>query len=195
VLILALVLLILGATFRQIKIQRNRKKKFKELAFKDEFTKIANRCGILAFAKTSYQQIKIDNKQLIMAIIDLDHFKKVNDTYGHDVGDEVLKYFAIISSKSLRSYERIGRFGGEEWLLVLPNAKPAELDNKFKQLLKVYQETRPTAPPKDLMLSFSMGAVIVEADDNRSVQDLLKQADIARYKAKVGGRGRYEVAK
>lgn len=119
----------------------------------------------------------------------------MNDSYGHDVGDQVLKYFAMIASKGLRSDQRIGRFGGEEWLVVLPNAKPAELDNKFKQLLKAYQENRPTTLPEELVLSFSMGVVIAETGDNRSVQDLLKQADVALYKAKVDGRGCYEVAK
>lgn len=71
VLVLALVLLILGATFRQIKIQRNHKQKFKDLAFKDELTQIANRRGILAFANACHQQLKINNNSLMIAVIDL----------------------------------------------------------------------------------------------------------------------------
>ncbi|MCP4323221.1 MAG: GGDEF domain-containing protein [Alteromonadales bacterium] len=193
VLVLVLALLILWGTFRHIKIQRKSNRMLKELAFKDELTKIANRRGILDFAKNSVEQIKGDDSQLILAIIDLDYFKRVNDTYGHDVGDNVLKYFAKIASESLRSYEKVGRYGGEEWLVVLPKAQREEIPVLFEKMSKAYKECIPKDFPKELTLSFSLGAVVVDTEHNGTVKELLQKADTALYKAKSAGRDGYSI--
>ncbi|MCE2573499.1 tetratricopeptide repeat-containing diguanylate cyclase [Motilimonas eburnea] len=191
---LILVLVFLALTFRQIRIQRAHKQKFKALAYKDELTQAANRRGILAFAQESLEQLVDTHDQLVLAIIDLDHFKQVNDRFGHDVGDQVLIYFAKIVGGSLRSHEKVGRYGGEEWLLVLPQATPDEIQPLFNKLLKAYQQHKPANLPAELVLNFSMGAVVAQCGQNESINALLKQADEALYQAKQNGRARCEVA-
>ncbi|MCE2595960.1 GGDEF domain-containing protein [Motilimonas cestriensis] len=190
---LVLVLMFLGFTFRQIRIQRGQKRRFKALAFKDDLTQIANRRGILDFARASYNQTKIDSTKLVLAIIDLDYFKQVNDTYGHDMGDQVLIYFANMASQCLRRYEMVGRYGGEEWLVVLPKAEEKDILPLFDRLAHCYKEQKPNELPAELHLGFSMGAVVTLYRDDVTVEMLLKTADAALYKAKENGRGRCEV--
>ncbi|MCE0557456.1 diguanylate cyclase [Motilimonas sp. E26] len=190
---LVLVLVFLGFTFRQTRIQRSQKRRFKALAFKDDLTKIANRRGILDFARNSYNQAQVDDTKLALAIIDLDHFKQVNDTYGHDVGDQVLIYFANMAGQCLRRYEMVGRYGGEEWLVVLPKAEVKDIQPLFDRLAKCYKERKPSGLPTELNLGFSMGVVVTQYSDDVTVEMLLKIADEALYKAKENGRGRCEV--
>ncbi len=192
---LVLMLVFLGLTFRQIRIQRGHKQRFKALAYKDDLTKVDNRRGILAFAQASLDDLKADPGQLVLAIIDLDHFKQVNDSYGHDIGDQVLIHFANIVSQSLRVHERIGRYGGEEWLLVIPKAMVDEIEPLYKKLQMVYQQRKPSHLPDELVLNFSMGAVVTGTDSDLSLQSLLKRADAALYQAKQNGRGCCVIAK
>ena len=192
-LVLALVLVFLGLTFRQIRIQRGHKRRFKALAFKDELTKVANRRGILELAQTCYEQTKQDNSSLALALIDLDHFKQINDRFGHDVGDKVLIHFANMASHSLRSHEFVGRYGGEEWLLVLPKAELSDIKPLFHKLVKAYQKDKLSCLPSDVVLNFSMGVVMANYHADVSIDMLLKQADAALYRAKDNGRARCEI--
>ncbi|MFO6424327.1 diguanylate cyclase [Motilimonas sp. KMU-193] len=191
---LVLMLVFLALTFRQIRIQRGHKQRFKALAYKDDLTKVDNRRGIIAFAQERLAELPTGQGNLVLAIIDLDHFKQVNDNYGHDVGDQVLIHFANIVSQSLRVNERVGRYGGEEWLLVLPKATCDEIQPLFKKLQLAYQQHKPRHLPDELVLNFSMGAVVASSGSDLSIKSLLQRADAALYQAKQNGRGRCEIA-
>lgn len=118
-----------------------------------------------------------------LVLIDLDHFKELNDTRGHDHGDEVLKAFGAMLRSTLRERDHPGRYGGEEFLIVVPDTDVSEAQGVVDRLYEQWAEARP-AP-----ISFSAGIAPVGVD-----ADALKAADAALYEAKRRGRGRAVVA-
>ena len=122
----------------------------------------------------------------------IDHFKSVNDTHGHEVGDAALKVFASVCSENLRGRDVLGRFGGEEFLLVLPGAQVSSLDAVFERLRTGLRAAAVPGMPPDARLSFSMGAVSLEAD--ATIEQAIHRADEALYRAKADGRDRLTVA-
>jgi diguanylate cyclase (GGDEF)-like protein len=127
---------------------------------------------------------------LIMA--DIDHFKKVNDTYGHDAGDEVLKQVSSLLKACVRGLDTVARLGGEEFVLLLPETPPGRMKVVVKRLL---QKVRETTPPVAAMaeaghsVTFSLGVVSCRAG-NPSTRELLNLADHSLYRAKNNGRNR-----
>ena len=122
-------------------------------------------------------------------MVDLDHFKRVNDTWGHDAGDRVLRAFAEAAAATLRSQDRLGRYGGEEWLLVSPGAGAAELQAIFRRLRERFAAMPIEGLPQPHGLSFSMGG----APDHpgcASIDALITEADRRLYRAKNEGRDR-----
>jgi len=95
--------------------------KLEEMATIDVLTQVSNRRYFLNIMEREFQQSKRYKKQISLMIMDLDYFKKINDTYGHTVGDYVLMEFAKICSREIRKTDMIGRLGGEEFAVMLPN--------------------------------------------------------------------------
>jgi diguanylate cyclase (GGDEF)-like protein len=135
---------------------------------------------------------------LSIALIDIDHFKSVNDTYGHLVGDLVLKAIASALTTQSRDYDRAGRFGGEEFVLLLPQtvapdaAKIAERLRKFVEELAIPIDDRPDAPL--VKVTISVGVTTMARNEPRVLADLLAAADSALYQAKQAGRNRVAAA-
>lgn len=131
---------------------------------------------------------------LALAIVDIDHFKAVNDTYGHLVGDKVLKALASALTSHLRSYDRAGRFGGEEFVLLLAQTggkdacRIAERLRRHVADMAVPTDDRPNAPT--VSLTISIGVTAMEQGETRELTDLLAAADSALYHAKQTGRNR-----
>src|SRR5205814_4846553 len=119
--------------------------------------------------------------------------KQINDDFGHDVGDAVLTAFAQVCAGRLRSSDRLGRYGGEEFLLIMPGSDATQVGIVFSRLQQAVHELRVPGVAPDRRLSFSMGAA--EAwGDNDTLADLIRRADEALYRAKQNGRDRLEMA-
>jgi diguanylate cyclase (GGDEF)-like protein len=131
---------------------------------------------------------------LALAILDIDHFKQVNDTYGHLVGDRVLRAVAAGIQGQSRDYDKAGRFGGEEFVLLLAQASEQDAYRIAERLrthigdLAVPIDDRPEAPC--VHVTVSIGVSAMERDETRELTDLLAAADSALYRAKQAGRNR-----
>ena len=133
-----------------------------------------------------------------MALVDIDHFKLVNDTYGHLVGDRVLKALAEALTSQSRDYDRVGRFGGEEFVLLLAQTTEADACKIAERLrghvesLSVPVDDRPGAPV--VQVTISIGVTAVAKGEKHELTDLLAAADSALYHAKQAGRNHVAVA-
>lgn len=164
-----------------------------EMVVKDALTGMYNRRYIDTNLKKLFTEASKNKKQLSLLLLDIDKFKNVNDTYGHDIGDEILIEFAQRIRTSVRKIDIAARLGGEEFVVILPKTnnqtamKIAErlrqtiADNTFKNLTNC----------DDLNISMSIGVSTISRQDEKS-ENLLKRADLALYKAKEGGRNRVE---
>lgn len=159
----------------------------RELSERDELTGLQNRRSILALLTEERARFARGGIAFGVAILDIDHFKRVNDRLGHAMGDEVLRTFAKIVAGSLRSTDRIARFGGEEFLLLLPNTTEAGLAvlaaERFRRAVEEYPWTDLAA---DLKVSCSIGLTMSRAGE--SAAEMLERADAALYRAKSEGR-------
>ncbi|MDD5717718.1 MAG: diguanylate cyclase [Sulfuricurvum sp.] len=167
----------------QILQQKNRH--LTELATKDALTGIHNRHMFAELFAKEFAILKRDKIKLSLLMIDLDHFKAVNDTYGHNLGDYVLKTFAHLVSSSVREADLFARWGGEEFVLLLRNSgceEGYEVAEKIRNRLaeQVFDEVG--------HVTCSIGITEVSADD--TLQDAIGRADNAMYTAKKEGRNR-----
>ncbi len=125
---------------------------------------------------------------LAVAMLDLDHFKRLNDTHGHSVGDQVLLHFAQIIRPQLRPFDLVGRVGGEEFLIVFPNAP---LEGAQQALLRLHQAVADSVPvPEQPALRYSFSSGLAPAMPGDSSDQVFHRADLALYQAKAAGRGR-----
>lgn len=159
------------------------------LARDDNLTGIPNRGRITELAKNALEAAATEQRPLTIAIIDLDHFKTINDRCGHAVGDYVLKEFADVSRASLRAGDVFGRWGGEEFLLLLPNTTLdtalASIERLRAQALKIHV---PLPDAKDsIRVTFSAG-LATTTQDAKSLDEIIARADVALYEAKNTGR-------
>lgn len=172
--------------------QMKSKRAYADLALRDALTGAPNRRHILHYAKLQLKACAATGNELSLAVIDLDHFKSINDRFGHDTGDAVLKAFATATLGELRGGDRIGRYGGEEWLLVLPSTRQEQASAVFARLRNAVRDQHPAEVPAEIVLSFSMG--VAQALPHEDLEDLLQRADRAMYQAKEKGRDQVAVA-
>jgi diguanylate cyclase (GGDEF)-like protein/PAS domain S-box-containing protein len=129
-----------------------------------------------------------------LAMVDLDHFKRVNDTYGHVVGDEVLREVAERLGRAVRAYDAVGRFGGEEFMVVFPGTGAADLVTAAERLRAAIGREPVLTSEGPLRVTASVGAVTEPIGTEGDATALLVAADSALYRAKEGGRDRVEIA-
>ncbi|WP_273429357.1 GGDEF domain-containing protein [Chitinibacter tainanensis] len=161
------------------------KKRIADQAKIDPLTQVRNRSGIRNDIAREMANAT-DFSPLAMIICDIDHFKAVNDTYGHGVGDEVLVKFARLLSTHVRHGDYVVRWGGEEFVLFLPNARLEHAQQIAENLRQTVEETR---WPKAIALTASFGVTVIGED---GFARALERADAALYRAKQGGRNRVE---
>jgi len=131
---------------------------------------------------------------LCVLSMDIDHFKRVNDTYGHAAGDEVLKHFVTTIQRHLRDVDSLGRVGGEEFSILLPQT-PAEGGAMLAERIRASVEASPvTFGTLNIAVTVSIGGVEWKPGHTQSMQGVLARADEALYAAKHGGRNRVEWA-
>lgn len=184
------VLLVIGFLLHRLLLNRNH---FQQMALKDHLTDAPNRRAILQFAERQFQITKRTKQPLTIAIIDLDYFKKINDNFGHEVGDAVLVAYAKAIKSSIRSQDMFGRYGGEEWLVVLTNTDLEDIKTIFERIKTNVSQIEIDNIEEDFAMTFSLGASQVESSDG-SINEVIKRADECLYKAKEGGRNQFVTA-
>jgi len=161
----------------------------------DHLTSLWNRGVIMDLLGRELIRSQRENVCTAIVLGDLDHFKKINDTYGHLVGDQVLREIARRLLSSVRSYDFVGRYGGEEFLIVLNNCRPDAALGRAEQIRKsiCIRPIQTDAGP--LEVTFSSGLLLSTDWGHRPVEDLIHEVDSALYAAKTEGRNRVKVAK
>ena len=172
---------------------RQRERDLVQLATRDSLTGLANRGYFTDQANIELQRAERYADPLTGVMADIDHFKQVNDTHGHDVGDLALKHVADLLVSGVRNIDIVGRLGGEEFALVLPRANTQPALEMCERLRHRIATTPVPLPSGELRLTISIGLASV-TDDRESLDELLKFADNALYQAKRGGRNRVEAA-
>ena len=158
------------------------------LAHHDELTGARNRRWILALLKEQCE--KSTASPLALLLLDIDHFKYINDNYGHQIGDQVLITFVSRLQADLRRADQLGRYGGEEFLVVLPGASYKEAGLIAERLRKTIANAAFLIEGKSLHVTTSIGVVWVDADDQVTPDEMISRADTALYLAKQTGRNR-----
>ena len=157
----------------------------------DSLLRIWNRRAIMDLLSTELSRAKRLQTPLSVFFADLDFFKRVNDSYGHLVGDDVLRSVAEKMSSAVREYDHVGRYGGEEFLVVLPNCT-AEAAREVAERVRQHISDEPIVMPlRKSRITVSIG--VSQWHSGQEVRDLLHRADVALYRAKQNGRNRVEV--
>ena len=161
----------------------------------DALTSIWNRGVIMDLLGRELMRSQRESGCTIVLLGDVDHFKSVNDTHGHLVGDEVLQEIARRLLLSIRSYDFVGRYGGEEFLLVLNNCKPQFAEARAEDIRKIVSSRPIQTLAGPLNITMSFGLLLSDVWGVRPVEELLHEVDAALYAAKAGGRNCIRVAK
>jgi diguanylate cyclase (GGDEF)-like protein len=156
-----------------------------DLVTKDPLSGLLNRRESIRRLEEEISRSRRKNTPLSVAMIDLDHFKKINDTLGHSVGDWVIKFFARSMQLIFRECDIIGRYGGEEFIIIFPDTLPEAAQMACKRLKKYI-----IASTHDLPTSFTYSGGIALLNDQDDSKTILDRADIALYKAKEKGRNK-----
>lgn len=168
-----------------------------KLAMVDSLTGLLNRRAIYKFARGELERARRVFEPLSMIFLDLDKFKEINDTYGHLLGDEALKLVAQSIKERCRTYDGIGRWAGDEFLVVLPGVSLEAAEKTAHRILKGIQGTALTLPDGDTcLLSASAGVTTLTRTSHAKtlLDDMMHKADEALYRAKAGGGNCVEVA-
>jgi diguanylate cyclase (GGDEF)-like protein len=181
---------IINRAVRYATARQNFQKQLSEQARIDMLTGLPNRSAFLGTLTKEVAQAKRTGSLVSVALLDLDHFKDVNDTLGHDAGDNLLKQTADRLQAVLRETDTVIRLGGDEFVVIAPNLRNA--DGAAKQAQKIINALSVPFEVQDqkLFISTSIGIALAPSDAADS-DKLLKSADMALYKAKADGRGRY----
>lgn len=166
--------------------------RLEQLAQTDPLTQLLNRRALTERIAAEMERTLRYDSTMALLMIDLDHFKRVNDTYGHLVGDDVLRDVAPLLSDTIRTADIVARYGGEEFLVLLPETDDAGAES-FADRIRRAIETHPFASdslPEPLRLTASIGVAVYPAARIESVEDLFARADAALYRAKADGRNR-----
>jgi diguanylate cyclase (GGDEF)-like protein len=183
------ILLLLGLIYffmsRLIKKLDEARQTIEKIAITDSLTELFNRRHIILRFEEEFERFKRLRTKVSCIMIDIDHFKDINDSYGHQIGDQVLKVISARMRNIVRAYDILGRYGGEEFFVILP-------DTGLEDARGLAERIR-TSVKEELIgnasVTLSLGVVCIQESD-RSVDDIIRRADENLYKAKKSGRDR-----
>ena len=162
----------------------------RELAAHDALTGLLNRRSLQELLNLEQQRALRSQRRLLVALVDLDHFKNVNDTFGHNVGDSVLQTFAQVAKNKLRATDVVGRWGGEEFMVLMVESDLPVAQEAMNRLREVLANTpMPCEPPIHVTCSIGLTRHVT----GESIEDTIHRADKALYVAKSNGRNRVAV--
>lgn len=189
----------IGVGQRMIELQTSvleSREKLAHEASHDPLTGLLNRRAILERLGIELERAKRNQARLVVTMLDIDHFKSINDTHGHHAGDVVIQALAKIMTDNVRKYDMVGRVGGEEFLIILPvNEQGQETDCQAileRLRITVQGNTIDAQASQPLKITISIGAAVARPDD--TIDTLLDKADTALYAAKNEGRNRLVMA-
>ncbi|HEY9153161.1 MAG TPA: diguanylate cyclase [Anaerolineales bacterium] len=163
-----------------------------EVSHTDSLTLLSNRKQIIADLQRQVTFSDRYQEPLSISMLDFDHFKKVNDTYGHSAGDEVLRVIAVQLRDHVRSPDMIGRYGGEEFLVLLPNSTVKAASEQAERLCKLVRSTPIVSGENVIHITISIGIAQYRIHQE-NWQQLLDRSDQALYQAKRNGRDQWAV--
>ena len=166
---------------------------FQEMSTKDGLTGLASRNYFLSRMETEFSKVQSRRGNLSFIMIDLDFFKKVNDTYGHQVGDYVLEETAKILMENARNYDEVGRYGGEEFAILLPSTSLDVAVSIAERIRNSFEKTEMKIEGHIFKVTASLGVASYPDVEVKNINDLLRKADVALYTAKHEGRNKVVV--
>jgi len=165
------------------KIERYRKE-----SSEDQLTKIPNRRYLETIIESKIRDFYTLNTPFGICFLDIDNFKKVNDTYGHDIGDEILKIVTKTVQSNLRNNDYIGRWGGEEFIVIFSNVDKYGISKVSEKVRHLIEKSKYRSSVLEVQVSVSIGATISLATD--TVESIVKRADELMYKSKLDGKNK-----
>ncbi|MEK7747479.1 MAG: diguanylate cyclase [Nitrospirota bacterium] len=166
----------------------------KELATTDELTHILNRRAFLNILERELKRADRLETTLALFLIDLDHFKEINDLHGHIAGDEVLREIALLLRQVIREIDVVARYGGEEFVIILPEVNQKEAEIAAERMRQAIESHLFRKGKEALHLSVSIGISIFPFSRTKNPEDLFHLADVALYIAKKNGRNRIQMS-
>jgi len=160
----------------------------RRLALQDQLTEIGNRRYAEMALKSRHSELERYGWPYGVLLMDIDHFKSFNDTYGHDIGDRVLKMVATTLVSNVRVLDIVGRWGGEEFLVVIEKVDSMDLADKAERLRALVAASGLSIDGTPLSVTISIGGAL--AQDGEEIDDVVKRADESLYKSKATGRNR-----
>ena len=167
--------------------QQELQNKLEALSHTDHLTSVLNRRSLDQILRNEFARYKRSGSVYACLMIDIDHFKKINDRFGHNLGDKALQAVAGVLETSLRQYDSVARIGGEEFAVLLPATSKITATSVAEKLRLRIEHLLKHLDGIDLDLTISIGSTIVSPEDN-SPEDLLERADRLLYQAKEQGR-------
>lgn len=169
---------------KKLIIEENNSAYHENLANTDVLTGAYNRRYLYTFSEQYFKIVKRENKDLSLLLLDLDDFKKINDYFGHETGDLVLKQIVDISKSCIRDNDLVVRFGGDEFIILLPNTSK---DEAKIVALKIMQKLDEDNKNKEIKFTISLGIAHYQNADS-SIENLISRADNSLYEAKGLGK-------
>ncbi len=166
--------------------------KLKEFAYIDELTGVLNRRGLNFFLKKLMVEFRKNRKNFGVLFIDLDNFKEINDKYGHNIGDKVLKMVAETLKSNLRTEDIVARYGGDEFVVILQVNDSATLESLAKRIKVLIENSFLEDDEKIVKVTASIGGSLVREHD--TIGTLLKRVDTLMYKSKKAGKNSYTIS-
>jgi len=175
-----------GYLVKMLRMRAARAVELRQIMVRDGLTGLLNHVAFKERLTGELNRSARTKAVFTVALLDLDYFKSVNDTYGHQVGDTVIQTFATLLKNSLRNIDIIGRYGGEEFAVILLDATPDQAEKTINRIRKEFERIEFTAAGRSFHVTFSCG--LAGSEETSSGEKLLTQADTALYQAKANGR-------
>ena len=163
----------------------------KTIAFKDSLTQTYNRRYMQGYLDHRVKEYNNFETPFGLLFLDIDNFKNINDTYGHNTGDEVLKMLAKTSKSILRTTDILSRWGGEEFIILMPGVEYNELEKSAEKLRTIIQHSSVLSKEERISVTVSIGATLI--NDNDDSESFVDRADKLMYMSKINGKNRVTI--